>query len=91
VPLKPNLPQPTTENKIQRRKTQVKWPKSCEKKEWETIDTDISNLWGQLMGSAVKKLERMGDLIYNYGTQCFGMAEKRKKPSPTPTKFSSSR
>lgn len=57
VSLKPNLSQPTTENKIQGRKTQVKWPKSCEKKEWETIDTDISNLLGQLRGTAVKKLE----------------------------------
>jgi len=30
----------------------VKWPKSCEKKEWVTIDTDISNLLGQLRGTA---------------------------------------
>jgi len=29
----------------------------------------------------------MGDLIYNYGAQRFGMAGKRKKTPPTPTKF----
>lgn len=41
---------------------------------------------GQLRGTAVKKLERMGDLIYNYGAERFGTAEKRKKASSTPTK-----
>ncbi len=48
--------------------------------------TDISNLLGQLRGTAVKKLERLGDLIYNYGAERFGMAEKRKKASSTPAK-----
>ena len=86
VPHMPNLPQPTTENKIQGQKPQVRWPKSCEKKEWETTDTDISNLLGQLRGAAVKKLERMGDLINNYGAERFGTAERRKKTSSTPTK-----
>ena len=51
-----------------------------------TIDTDISKLLGQLRGTAVKKLERMGDLIYSYGAERFGTAEKRKKTSATPTK-----
>ncbi|KAL0199484.1 hypothetical protein M9458_008024, partial [Cirrhinus mrigala] len=81
-----NLSQPAIENKIQGRKPQVRWPKSCERKEWETIDTDISNLLGQLRGTVVRKLERMGDLIYNYGVERFGMVEKRKKTSPTQTK-----
>ncbi|RXN17451.1 hypothetical protein ROHU_008023 [Labeo rohita] len=81
-----NLSQPVIENKIQGRKPQVRWPKSCERKEWETIDTDISNLLGQLRGTVVRKLERMGDLIYNYGVERFGMVEKRKKTSPTQTK-----
>ncbi len=86
VPHKANQPQSTTENKIQGRKPQVRWPKSCEKKEWKTIDTDISNLLGQLRGTVVKKLEWMGDLIYNYGAERFGTAEKRKKASSTPAK-----
>ncbi|KAJ8359243.1 hypothetical protein SKAU_G00157680 [Synaphobranchus kaupii] len=37
-------------------------------------------------GSAVKKLERMGELIYSYGAECFGVVEKRKRTPPIPTK-----
>lgn len=79
VPHKANLPHPASENKIQGQKPDIKWPKSCAKKEWETIDTDISKLLGQLRGTAIKKHERMGDLIYSYGAEHFGIAEKRKK------------
>lgn len=44
----------------------VKWPKS-NSKEWETINTDLSLILNNIKGSAEKKLEKMGDLIYSYG------------------------
>lgn len=75
----PNIPQPAIESKTQERKQQIKWPRSCEKKEWEVINTDISKLLGQLRGIAVKKLERMGDLIYDYGVDHFGTTEKKEE------------
>lgn len=82
---KPSLQQPATETRIQGRKPLIKWPKSCEKKVWETVNEDISKLLEHLKGTAEKKLGKMGELIYNYGAERFGTAEKRKKTT-TPLK-----
>ena len=75
--------QPAIE-KAEGRKPSVKWPGSCEKKEWEKINQDLSSLLEQLKGTAIRKLERMGDLIYNYGAQHFGVGGKKEKTLPTP-------
>ena len=66
------------EKNIQGHRPQVKWPKSSSKKEWATIDTDLSNILDELSGTVVKKLERMGDLIYSYGAGRFGSKHQRK-------------
>ena len=51
---------------------------------WELLDQAQS----KLRGTAGKKLERMGELIYNYSAERFRTAEKRKK---TPTMSTKSR
>lgn len=43
-----------------------------EKREWEII-YNLTKILEQQEGSAEKKLERMGDIIYNYGEKCFGV------------------
>ena len=85
-PLEPSLHQLATETKILGRKPLIKWPKSCEKKMWDSINTDISKLLEQLRGTAIKKLEKMGEMIYSYGAEHFGITEEMKKLSSIPTK-----
>lgn len=72
---------------IQGRKALVKWPKS-NSKEWVTINTDLSLILSHIKGSAEKKLEKRGDLIYNYGEEKFGVKEQVRKNEmfcPLPT------
>jgi hypothetical protein len=40
----PIQPQTAVEKKMNGRKPQILWPKSCQKKEWETTDTDLVHL-----------------------------------------------
>ncbi len=64
----------------------VKWPKS-NSKEWETINTDLSLILSHIKGSAKKKLEKMGDLIYSYGEERCGVKEQvRKREMPSTPK-----
>ncbi len=68
---------------MQGRKPLVKWPKS-NSKEWETINTDLSLILGNIKGSAEKKLEKMGDLIYSYGEEKCGVKEQVRKKDMLP-------
>ncbi|KAF0045976.1 hypothetical protein F2P81_002505 [Scophthalmus maximus] len=65
----PSQPQPAVERKMDGRKLQILWPKSCQKRGWGTIDTDLFHLLEGLKGGVERKLEKMGDVIYNYGTE----------------------
>lgn len=56
------------------------------KQEWATINADLTNILGRLRGTVDKKLEKMGDLIYSYGAERFGLKQPRKKETPTPPK-----
>ena len=51
----------------------------------ETVNTDLILLLEQLGGTAVKKLERLGDLIYSYGAERFGVADKRRSTPSIPS------
>ena len=65
----------------------MKWPKAVEKREWETINNDLTKILEQQVGTAEKKLERMGDIIYHYGEERFGVNERRSgKTPPAPAK-----
>lgn len=50
----------------------MKWPKSHEQKDWQNVYEDLCCLLEQLKGSAAKKMEKMEELIYNYGAERFG-------------------
>ncbi len=67
------------------RKPKILWPKSCQKKEWGAIDTDLVHLLEGLKGGVERKLEKIGEIIYSYGSESFGVKCKdhstQKEPS----------
>ncbi len=74
----PNQPQrPPKEDKITGHRPGVKWPKAVEKRVWETINNDLKKILEQQVGTAEKKLERIGDIIYHYGEERFGVNIRR--------------
>ena len=56
-------------NRSRGRRPLVKWPKSCDKKLWNEVNTDLCNILEGIRGSTIKKLERMGNQIYAYGVE----------------------
>ncbi|KAM4567620.1 uncharacterized protein V3H82_011871 [Fundulus diaphanus] len=58
------------------------WPKSCDKALWTEVNTDLCNILQAVRGTTLKKLERMGDLIFDYGSKRFGVVEG-KRATPT--------
>ena len=58
-----SLRQCKEEKNLLGRKPQVKWPKSCIKKEWKITSTDLSKTLKELKGSVDWKPEKMSDLI----------------------------
>ncbi|KAJ8016038.1 hypothetical protein DPEC_G00002980 [Dallia pectoralis] len=82
----PTPPQrPPKERKISGYRPSVKWPKAVEKREWETVNNDLTKILEQQVSTADKRLERMGDIIYHYGEERFGVNTRRSeiaKPAP---------
>ena len=82
----PIQPQIAVERRLSGRKPQILWPKSCQKKEWETTDTDLVHLLEGLKGCVEKKLDKIGEIIYSYGAERFGVKQvnlrSQKEPSP---------
>lgn len=72
----PNQPWPGVKRKIEGQKPQILWPISCQKIEWEIINTDHVHLLEGLKGCIERKLENMGDTIYSYGVERFGVKVK---------------
>lgn len=70
---------PPAERKMAGRKSQVKWPGAAERKLWEAVNTDLAKSLEQLKGTAEKKLESMGNLIYQYGVERFGVKEHKSR------------
>lgn len=68
------------------RRPLVKWPKSHEQKDWQNVDEDLCCLLEQLKGPAVKKMEKMGEIIYNYGAERFGTMSCTRNPCTTKIK-----
>lgn len=58
-------------------KLSVKWPKAVDKKEWETVNRDLTQILEEQGGTTQEKLERMGDIIYSYGEEHFGANKGR--------------
>ena len=82
----PSPARPAVEKKIQGRRPLIKWPKSCEKALWMEVNTDLCNILEGLKGTTRKKLEKMGDLIYSYGSERFGAVERKRSEPTIPTK-----
>lgn len=84
----PTKPQrPPKEKKIKGHRSSVKRPKAVEKRELEPVNHKLTKFLEQLEGTADEKLERMGDIIYHYGEECFGVNIRRcNKATPAPAK-----
>lgn len=84
----PTQPQrPPKEEKIQGHRPSVKWPKTVEKREWEIVVNDLTKILEQQVGTAEKKLKRMGNLIYHYREERFRVkTRKSDKATPATTK-----
>lgn len=72
---------PATERKTIGSRPRVKWPGALQKKEWESINADLTIAMEGMRGTFEKKLNSMGDLIYDYGVERYGV-EKREKAPP---------
>ncbi len=81
-----NTSRPPAEKKIQGRRPLVNWPKSCNNMLWKEANTDLCNILEGIRGSTIKKLERMGNLIYAYGVERFGVVEGKQSTPSIPTK-----
>lgn len=46
------------------------------KKLWETINMGLTLSLEKLRGTVEKKFDRMGDVIYQYGSERFGVQER---------------
>lgn len=47
------------------------------------INTDLMNILGRIKGTVERRLKKMGDLIYSYGEERFGLIQPRIKETPT--------
>ena len=72
--------QPCGEEVIEGWKAKIQWPAMAEEREWCEFDEDITSiLENNLKGTSKRKLEVMGDMIYNLGESRCGILEKKKK------------
>jgi hypothetical protein len=63
------------------RKAKVNWPAMSEEKIWREFDEDITQiLENTLRGTSKRKLEVMGDLMYDVARVRFGVKEQKAKP-----------
>lgn len=70
-------PRPAVERRLPGHRPYVKWPAASDKKLWGTVNTDLTLVLNKLQGAVEKKLERMGDIIYEYGAERFGVQETK--------------
>jgi hypothetical protein len=60
----------------QQRKERIKWPRSCEEKEWKAFDEDLDCILnGILQGSAERKIDTLASMTHNLGKERFGAQE----------------
>lgn len=64
----------------------MKWPKSSCKKEWATVNADLSKIMDAICRTVEKKLVKMSGLIYFCGAERSVTKEPKKKEMPTPPK-----
>ena len=59
-------------------KAKVRWPRANNSKEWEAVNSDLSVILSKLRGDVVERLEKMGEVIYSYGLERFGVSVNRR-------------
>ena len=59
-------------------KARVKWPWANSNKEWEAVNRDLSIILGRFGGNASDRLEKMGDIIYSYSVERFGVQDRQR-------------
>ncbi|XP_049449241.1 uncharacterized protein LOC125899203 [Epinephelus fuscoguttatus] len=59
-------------------KVRVRWPRANDSKEWEIVNRDLSVILSRLRGNAMERLEKMGDIMYSYGVERFGVHERKR-------------
>lgn len=69
------LPRPAVERRLPGHRPHVKWPGAADTKLWQTVNNGLTLTLKQLQGTLEKKLERRGDIVYQYGAECFGIQE----------------
>ena len=66
---------------LDERRLKVKWPPMADKKEWAAMDEDISaSISCQRFISTKQKLRWLMTTIYQYGSEKFGVTEKKVQP-----------
>ena len=79
-------PRPAVKRRLPRHKPQGRWPGATDKKLWQTVNTDLTLALEQLQGTVENKMERMGDIIYQYAAWYFRIQDGKnaKKASVPP-------
>ena len=72
-------PSQSKREKAWEQKARVSWPQAKDKMTWESVDRDLAMVLEGLKGTAMAKLERMGEVIYSYGLDRFGSSDRRKR------------
>ena len=60
-------------------KPKVRWPGASEVKEWNCINVDLKGILEGLKGTVESKRNCMGEVIYNYGMERYGVCQKARK------------
>jgi len=68
---------PVRERNMEQR-ARVKWPRANSNKEWEAVNKDLLIILGRFGGNASDRLEKMGDIIYSYGVERFGVQDRKR-------------
>lgn len=69
-------PRPAVDRRLLGHRLRVNWPCAGEKKLWQMVNSNLTLTLKQLWGTVEKKLERMGDIIYQYGAKRFRIAKR---------------
>ncbi|MBN3273752.1 SNX3 protein, partial [Polyodon spathula] len=67
------------EKNLNGQKPGVKWPRACERTAWDTVNTDLCFTLERLNGTVEKKLDKFGDIVYAFGSERFGIDERKEK------------
>lgn len=71
-------------SEVEERRRAVKWPRSCDKQIWRGVEEDLCAAVNTIKGPAVRKIHVMGELVYEYGRQRFGVKQSKERNERPP-------